>query len=448
MGICPVEVGNLEKRYAYLQNSLQQLLKENINDLTEHQLHAEESNFLADSFIHEKIIQHSLDIDSLYRKRDELLFSQYSNEERSEKYEAFSSSILDKEQALQEWQDKDSHEIVLPETLSIEYQNIEQTPADSQFSYFMEKNSLDMLICGTVERLDDLFFLELSCYKQTSPEAVFIWSGTGPEDQLNILLDEATDELRTELLGRSWAALRVEAQPKDSLIMLDGKTIGVGDVFVRAEAPGYKTLKISRGGYESLVKQIYLPSMKFMEFSVALEKGVEENFYFLSEPPGADVYFGSQWMGTTPFYSSKPDFNNNVKISLDGFAPFQTPSWKLEGESITVQLSRLAYDKQDALDTAKKRFYRSLGWLSISMALPLVMYGIYQNQYSMYYNYANDWTSGGIQADYDKAMDSYDSSELTYKLFLGGLAVSGGLLVNTLFKLKNYINAAEESTAD
>ena len=68
-------VANLDDRYDYLSDSLPQLLKEELRDITEHNLSLEEKDFLTSSYINDQINQTRNAVDALYTRRDELLFS-------------------------------------------------------------------------------------------------------------------------------------------------------------------------------------------------------------------------------------------------------------------------------------------------------------------------------------------------------------------------------------
>jgi hypothetical protein len=106
------------------------------------------------------------------------------------------------------------------------------------------------------------------------------------------------------------------------------------------------------------------------------------------------------------------------------------------------------YDKEKKLKDSKSAFYRALGWFSLSVGVPLILSGIYQNLDNRYYNYAIDYNSTGNPESYDKALEYKNHADIAYYSYWGGVAVSGTLLVNTIFKLRSYIRAAEESTED
>ena len=444
VGISRFSAVNLEDRQLYLQSSLPQLLKENINDLKVHELSEEEISFLAREYLDTKITSLANEISSLYTQRDKLLFSGSAPDKYSREYRDKAGQIGEKAEELQLWKEKDPSEIKVAETLALEYKENEQSP--SQVVYFLEKNDQDMLISGSVERLDDYFYLEIFCHGRRGRDPLFRWSAAGREDELNTLIGEAGNSLRALLLGRSWAGLNLRVEPEDSIIRLDGVTVGVGSVILRSAQPGFRTLQISRSAYKTHTQQIYLASMETNEMEISLEEGQEEVFSYLSDPPGADVYYGSTWMGITPLQLPLPGFSNNVKIDYQGYVPFHISSRDLTGQSITVRLDRQSYDRQMAFDNAKSDFYRSLGWFSLSMGVPLILYGIYQNQYSMYYNYAADWILTADPDSYNSSREYADLADRSYYGFLGGVAISGGLLINTLIKLNRYIKAAEEST--
>ena len=448
VGMCLWEGSNLSERHLYLKNSLPQLLKEESRDLSIHVLSEKETVFLQRSYLEDKTISLRSFQDKLFRSRDELLFSADTKEKRLDQYDDLSQDILSSTKEIQYWESFPPEQVLVQSKMPLSFLENDRSFKAGEAFHFLKSGEQDMLITGQVEGLEDLFYLQIHCYSALKQDPLFSWEGTGREDQLNTLIREAAKEMRFILLGRSWAELTVQAEPAGSLIKLDGMTIGTGQAEIRTAEPGFRTLTVTENGYLTDSRQVYLPAMADTDLSVTLEKGLDHFIYFLSDPPGADVFFGSQWQGRTPLYTSAPLFSNNIKVALEGYKSFNIPSKDVEGNTITVDLSEKAYDKQNAFDQAKKDFYKSLGWLSISMGFPLIMYGIYQNQLSLYYDYAYDWYGSGSDESYKKASYYQTSTNITYYCFAGGIAVSGGLLINTLFKLRNYIRAAVESTED
>ncbi len=446
VGIALWEQSNLLERQTYLQNSLPQLLKDELEGLKTHLLTDEESLYLRETFLDDKRLESETTLETLFTQRDELIFSD-AVDTRS-RYESLSEDIKEQFREIERLKGYDPSEVDVPVELDLIFKDMEKSVSLIQVAREMETESYDMILYGSIERLDELLFLELSCFSPLGKEPLASWTGTGGEEDLNSLVREASAEIRVALLGRTWSEIHITAEPAGSLILMDGETVGVGEAHISDASPGFVTISISEHGYISDSRQVFLPAMETVELAVELEKGISSYVSFLSDPPGADVYYGSEWQGITPLSVPRPGFSNDIKIAYEGYRAFHIPSYEVKGDSITVKLTQSAYDKELAFKEAKSDFYRALGWMSISMGVPLILYGIYQNQTNLYYDYAYQWIATDSQESYDKARQYERYSNITYYSFLGGVAVSGGLLVNTLIKLKDYIRAAEDSTED
>ncbi len=446
VGMPPWEQVNLLDRQLYLPNSLPQLLKEELKDLSVHVLSDKEAAYLKQVFLDEKLKSAKKELESLFNQRDKILFS--SSSDGDSQYKSLTNKILKQLRTIEYWKGYDPSKILVDSEFPIELVDLENPVNLKLMPFYQEKADKDMIITGRIERLEELIILELKCFVSSQESPVFSWSGTDGEEGLNGLIVQAARELRTIILGRSWSQIDINTFPQGSLIKLNGETIGVGTASLVEAEPGFVTVTVSENGYITDSRQVYLPPMENTVLNVELQKGDLPYMYFLSEPPGASVYYGSLWMGETPLHIARPSFNDNIRMTMEGYQSFNIPSYELEGETITVKFSEKAYSKQQAFKDAKKDFYKALGWFSLSMGAPLILYGIYQNQVSMYYDYAYQWIATDSQESYDKAQQYERYSDITYYSFLGGIALSGTLFVNTILKLRDYIKAAETSTED
>ena len=127
-GICRLAVSNLDDRFEYLSDSLPQLLKEELRDITEHNLSLEEKDFLKSSYINDQINQTRNTVDALYTRRDELLFSDNSDEQKTETYNGYSESIREKMQEEEAWYRLDADLIELEDILPVEYMDFDSCP--------------------------------------------------------------------------------------------------------------------------------------------------------------------------------------------------------------------------------------------------------------------------------------------------------------------------------
>jgi PEGA domain len=444
---------NLDKRYEYLLNVLPLLVQEEISNLSEHILSQDEIDHFRNQFLIENTITVEKEKSQIHTQRDALLFSELEEDELNEKYEEYSENIKKKEELLHFWRNVNIEDIRIEESLPVSIKNITGTETQllaprTQIQRFMESEDLDLLINGTVEKLDNMFYLNIEAVMQHSEEPVFTISEIVSEEEINETLSEAAPGLRTVVLGRSWSELTVTALPGNALLLIDGDSKGVGTMHLNDLEPGFVTLSVISTGYKSDVRQIYLTSSASQSVNIELEKGGSSSLSLISDPPGADVYFGALWVGQTPLYTDFPVKQSQIRISKENHLSFYADSASIEGNSLTVQLGADLLDKQKELQLRKNKFYKSLGWFSMSVALPLVLSGVYQNLNNRYYKYAQDYNSTLNPDSYDKALEYKTKSDIAYYSLWGGVAISSGLLVNTIFKLRDYIRAAEKSTED
>ena len=452
IGLSTLAAGSLDKRYEYLRNSIPLLLSDEISTLKSHRLSDNELHYYRKNHIDSKIISLEKEKSSLHYKRDSLLFSDLSGHDRRVSYREISDQIEEKEHAIESWRGLKPEDITLEKELPIIFQEYgasqKLTDPGGQISRFMENSDFDLLLTGRVEQLDDMIYLEVSGWLQSSEEPVLSVSDTVREEDIDTIITDWSTELRTLILGRTWSGIRIHAEPAGAVLSIDGESRGVGSLEIDDLEPGYVTVSAMAAGYKSQSSQVYLLPGETLELDLTLEEGMKNVFYLTSDPPGADVYFGASWLGQTPLYTDFPSMKGQFRVVKDDFMPFYLPSDEIQGESLTVQLGNNLFDRQAELELAKKKFYRSLGWFSISLAVPVILMGVYQNLDYRYYSYANDYISTGDQNSFDRAEEYKHKSDIAYYGFWGGVSISGGLLINTLFKLRDYIRAAEKSTEE
>jgi hypothetical protein len=103
---------------------------------------------------------------------------------------------------------------------------------------------------------------------------------------------------------------------------------------------------------------------------------------------------------------------------------------------IMVPSDGLAFDTR--FDKAKDKFYRSLGWFVVSLPLPVLSGGLFQNYYQ---------TAGQYLADHpspDPAItESINSRFYGWQAaFWASAAISAGLAINAIISLIGYIGSA------
>ncbi|QEN07457.1 PEGA domain-containing protein [Oceanispirochaeta crateris] len=444
---------NLAKQQEYLLTSLPLLLKEEISDIDNHKVSTDERQHMIDQYVQDQIISVEKSISLIHNQRDKLLFSEDDEKEKKKLYDGFTQEIIEKKELLELWKMLDPEKIQIQESLDVTIKNQEDEnnlllQPRSRIQQYMENEDLNLLISGSVEKLDDSFYLGFSCYQAGKEDPLLSINRLVAEENLDSILLDISVDLRTIILGRSWSGLNVTVTPSDAIIQIDGETHGVGSLNTKVLEPGYVTLTIKESGYQSYSNQLYLSPENTQTLNIDLLPGETESLYVFSDPPDSDVHIGALWIGKTPLFTPKPTQEELLRISKENYMPFYISTEEISSDSISVDLETYLYTKEKRLKDAKSAFYRSLGWFTLSVGVPLILSGIYQNLDNRYYNYALDYNSTGDSDSYTKAMESKNQADIVYYSFWGGIALSGTLFINNMFKLYDYLRAAEESTEE
>ncbi|TGK07685.1 PEGA domain-containing protein [Leptospira semungkisensis] len=109
------------------------------------------------------------------------------------------------------------------------------------------------------------------------------------------------EEIRRILLGKTTQTFSVKtSQHYDSLVFLDGNYIGKTPLRRTDILAGVHDVRVTKNGFEDWIGQVDLRDGP-KELNIPLEKDKKEGFVTItSEPSGAKVYLGSEYLGTTP----------------------------------------------------------------------------------------------------------------------------------------------------
>jgi hypothetical protein len=176
--------------------------------------------------------------------------------------------------------------------------------------------------------------------------------------------------------------------------------------------------------YTEAVQQIVLP----------LEPG--DFFELDSEPAGAAVYAGSNWLGNTPLSVEKPDDLNRFLLRKEGYLDFPLYTGSGVEETVTIPLISDETDPLKIQSQRRDELYRAFGFFALSIPIPLFFWG-----------FASDYAVGYSLAINDLNIDESErfraAGLVFYYGYYGALAVSTSLFVNMMVRLVRYLRAAD-----
>ncbi|MBN2658830.1 MAG: PEGA domain-containing protein [Spirochaetales bacterium] len=438
--------GTLSSRYEYLKNSIPDLIRRELDQTDTHILSFSEKERYRNDVIEKKRMALVEELKIAYAKQDLLLFKESGTAIRDSESEKNLNLIREELRDL-DLIDPESVETasMLPLLWQID-KNGENLLEEKGFDPFVisKVNDLDFLISGSIKEIDEYFRLIVRGYDRSEDREMIIFSGTSSPDLLSGLAAQAAGELRSVMLGRAWAALNITADNPEALIYCNGTLIGVGEALVNTLEPGDVLLEAVGQDNSYWSEEVLLTSGSELVVNAILSESDSTALNLETDPSGADVYMGARWIGRTPL--SIPRFNERSYWVTIRSQDYYDHSFEVSPESpdlISIPLIEEELSRLDFFDLKKKEFYRTLGWFSLSVALPVLSGGIAQNFLSSESAYAAEYKATDNPEYYDMANEAYNSYFISQGIFLGSIAVSGGLLADVFVKLARYIKAAE-----
>lgn len=323
-----------------------------------------------------------------------------------------------------------------PEVLPLQFQEfnvdnpfypLEQENLTSHYRFDLESETL-----GDRSRLS-LYGTSLD------QERELIWQGWLSYPRQKEQLNEMEDLCRSVLLGRPWASVPVVVAPLQASVFLEDELLGIGQMELRQLEPGLHNFRVEAPGYLSQIFELDLTEGRNTPVQWSLERGELTFLQLTSEPLGAHVYLGSQWMGQTPLEIPLPEENLPLLIQAEEYGQFFLGTQELN-EDFHVRLRPLDGDMQDILELKKKRLYQSLGIFTLSLVAPIILNGMQLDKAEIYNHYVE--TGGYSQGQLDQAWQEYINH---YYAFYGALGLSAGTFGYSLYRLIDYIRFSERA---
>jgi hypothetical protein len=445
IGVAEFRFNASEARTAFLGGNVARLFREKLSEISIHELNEEEGGQYALGIIaaeREKILRR---IEELRASRDALFFPGTALRDSS-RGESLTGDIEKEQEKLRRINALAPSEITLIREKKLRLlepagtaaaellppvQNPQQAARDAKVDY---------LLWGSIrEEVAGLISITASLYSARAKSALFSGFATGTVDEMESLVDRLFTSLAEAVAGRPWATLEIRTDPKNALVFVDGSLRGIGNVKLPYIRPGTYRVSIYADGYDTLEKEILLEARSRQNLSLDLAPAPLPEVTLETFPSGADVYLGAMKQGVTPLQlplGATPDI---LSMSQEGHKTIVFPS-TAAGIAETHILPRDIISWEERIETKRAGFYRAWGFFILSLPLPLMLYGAYQNQS---FNFIQYTRSSGF--DIDRARGMEKKGKILYYAYFGSLFLSGSLFVNTIQKLLDYIRTGEES---
>jgi hypothetical protein len=283
-----------------------------------------------------------------------------------------------------------------------------------------KQQDLDVLIWGRFDEVQGFLFVEINLFNAVLGETVYSYSDAAAPIELYAMSDELITEIATVLWGRDWSSLSVATEPPGASVWIDEVYQGRTPVHIPYLLPGRKQLRLETSGYQPVSRTIELsPYLEQVE-EISLVPRQREVFTLESDPRGAAVYRGSEWLGTTPLNLEKPEGLSRFLLRREGYLDFPLYAQPSVDPSITAELLPESIDPGEIQNRRRNELYRAFGAFALSIPVPFFIWGL----------------------RYDYQAVGEDVTEYTYA-YVAAFAVSSGLFVNLAVRLIRYLQAAD-----
>jgi hypothetical protein len=223
--------------------------------------------------------------------------------------------------------------------------------------------------------------------------------------------------------------------PPQASVWIDDGFQGRTPIRIPYLLPGTKTLRLHAPGYETVVKSIELAPYSEDVEDIALSPKPLDTFSVNSDPAGAAVYEGSEWIGNTPLSVPKPEDLRRFLLRQEGYLDFPFYADSKAEENLTFSLLPETIDQKAIQEQRRDELYAAFGAFALSIPVPFFLLG-YRNDYRV--------RAVAVQGiDPDEAAASLRTADTLLYLSYGAVGVSVGLLANMMIRLVRYLHVAD-----
>lgn len=429
-GVAAFSSKGLDGDLAPLANNLPLQLLQGWPGITTHTLTAAETAWYRDSTLKKAVTDSKKALSDLLSARDALLFKRNASlTERGDLEKRISDARLN----LAWLETLTADQIEVPATAAAKVLEVPDQggllePLTGDPAEYMKAKNLDLLVSG-----------EVSVYRKTYLRiTVKVWGAGGSlvtewKDDLEsgeavARISAARQDLTSAVLGRAWAELSIEAEPTDAEIYWGEKFLGVGAVSLPWAEPGSYNIKIIRPNYVPFQETVKLENRQTKVVRQTLALRQKAGFVVATEPPGADVYLASAWVGKSPVEVALPIHTSLLEVRRPGFEIItQQINPDHEGDLVLPLkplIPRLKFQQ------AKDRFYTTMAVFTFSLMGTVLLQSSQPALNRMFLDYSAQVSSqlgSATAAEQAELQSRYNSALTLQQIAQNGTTIGWGV---------------------
>ena len=420
---------------SYISNILPSFFYNQFSEISNHTLSSEEILLFRKKIISRQIIEEEKKLSSYIKEQDTAFFKDVAITRETK------NKISESKKTIKRLKDYNLIKIKVSSLKDIQFVTKDEKDIPLSFDVlnigkFADDKNFDYVFYGSVRQIENIAILEIKIYSAHEKKNIYSKSVSSEIDTLFSSLDNVISEVTSVFLGTIWSKITVKTDNRDSDIYLGEKYIGTGSALNIIVPPGEYLLAIRGAGQEEKITSVFLEPNKTNVFDFNIDLKEEKITAINTLPQEANVYLDSLWVGVTPFLLD--GITGELIIRKDGFRDTRMLLDDIPQNSIEIQLSPDIFQKDEYMAKKRNTFYTSLSFFVLSVPLPFFMYAL-TSDYTGAYNAAVSSTN----RNYDEIERLGRLRNVTYIGYHTSLFLTMALLVNTIFKLNDYIKAGD-----
>ena len=437
LGICTFRGVDIRDDQEFFLRNIPGVFLDSLMGIPERRLSAEDLDALEMFILEQRIQDLKEQIGRLVHERDELFFRGDARE-RDQKTEAIEKRKEEIELLAEKEYETGEMRQILPIVMERQNKEGELLPPPGPFvGEFCRDRSIDILVFGTLEQVDEFFYLQVEVYDTYKDTIVFRETSACSSRELALKAAEIADSLTSVILGRPWAALSVETEPPSASIYLDGNFVGAGMISRPYIVPGTYSIECRAPGFEKTSLTVTLEPQTERNLSIKLIERERAAFTVETDPEGADLYLASQWVGKSPLEVIYPGEPCRLTAVMDGYRQNFTILTDAPEGSVRFTMQPLPQITYNIRDDLRNRFYKSFGYFALSIPVSLGAYAVYEHYYL-----ALKQVEAGTAVSADEFHRLWLNGSLCYTLSNVGLFANVFLFIHMVVTTAEYIQQA------
>ena len=429
---------DLGEENTYLTMNLPHLILEKIQLCKDHHLSQGEKDGYRRKLLDNLIDSREKELHTLMNERDKIFFSQNRSEKTLQTYNEKLKEIRDQIAKLKNYplenievEDKKTVSVVKKDNNVALLEEMAFSPA-----YMAQANALDMYIYGSIEKIEDYFFLNVHVWNNILGEHQLEIKDAASRTDMQKLGERVSAQIIRAAIGSDWAMLSIEVSAEDADIYIDGEYWGSGRLNEIIVEPGMHVIDIMAEQYGDRRIEYYVQETKKNKLSVELEEKDIDSVQIDSFPFGADVYADSRWIGRTPVSIPKTGKLKRIFVKAPMYNTAKLTLSPETPDEIFLRLSPFKMDTEKYIGKKRDEFYRAAGLFVLTFPLPFFLY-------SMSEDFAAGYVIASQNNDTDGMNKNLNRSAVAYHSYIGSLVIVTSMLINTVVNLAEYIIAGE-----